>query len=144
MNSLDWRRNVNEQGDFELPSYLYKMIKNLMKQTLDLGTLLSNDSAKTRAYKEQVKNTFRDQWNSLAEALEFFDLIRPCICHTTGEFCSICGGSRYQMNEALSPTVMREISLVTIKDDAELTHKLQQGLEKALRELSDEVQSSEV
>lgn len=144
MNSLDWRKNINDHGDFELPSYLYKMIKNLMKQSLDLGTLLSTDAAKTRAYKEQIKNVFKDQWAALAEALEFFDLIRPCICYSTGEFCTICGGSRYQMNEALSPTVMREISLVTIKDDAELTQKLQQGLEKALRELSSEVEGSEV
>jgi hypothetical protein len=83
VTSVDWKRHVNSDGNFELPSYLYKMISGLMKQSLDLGTMLSDDPAKTRAYKERTKDTFKAQWASLAEALEFFDIVVPCVCFET-------------------------------------------------------------
>jgi hypothetical protein len=133
--SLDWRNYVNEFGDFELPNYLYQINKELMKQSLDLGTLLSDDKIKLRAYKEQVKTIFKRRWMELAQALEFFDIIVPCQC-SLDEFCDICGGSRYVLNALLSPEQMREIGIVFSADaDAELAEKLQAGLTKALKEI---------
>jgi hypothetical protein len=41
------------------------------------------------------------------------------------------------MNEALSPTIMREISFVTKVDDPDLAAKLQRGLEVAIREVDE-------
>ena len=133
---LDWKKYVNVNGDFELPSYLYLMITDLMKQSLDMGTLLSNDQAKLRAYKEQIKRTFKERWKLLAEALEAFDIIVPCTC--SNNYCEICGGSRYLLNSALSPDVLREIaSFVAPGNDPELQRKLQEGLEKAIQETQD-------
>jgi hypothetical protein len=135
IRSLDWRNYVNEFGDFELPNYLYQINKELMKQSLDLGTLLSDDRSKLRAYKEQVKNVFKRRWMELAQALEFFDIIVPCHC-ALDEFCEDCGGSRYVLNAVLSPEQMREIGIVFSADaDAELAQKLQSGLTKALKEI---------
>ena len=93
-NQLDWHRYVNGSGEFELPAYLYKMINSLMKETLDLGTLLSSDSAKTRAYKERIKEAFKAQWYLLAEALDYFEIVVPCECYGSNDFCNLCGGSR--------------------------------------------------
>jgi hypothetical protein len=133
--SLDWRNYVNEFGDFELPNYLYQINKELMKQSLDLGTLLSDDKAKLRAYKEQIKSVFKRRWMELAQALEFFDIIVPCRC-SLDEFCEECGGSRYILNAVLSPEQMREVGIVFSADaDAELAMKLQAGLTKALKEI---------
>jgi hypothetical protein len=135
IRSLDWRNYVNEFGDFELPNYLYQINKELMKQSLDLGTLLSDDRAKLRAYKEQIKNVFKRRWMELAQALEFFDIIVPCHC-ALDKFCEDCGGSRYVLNAVLSPEQMREIGIVFSADaDAELAQKLQSGLTKALKEI---------
>ncbi len=135
-NQLDWQSHVNVLGEFELPAYLYKMINSLMKQSLDLGTLLSNDSGKTRAYKERVKEAFKAQWFLLAEALEYFEIVVPCECFGSNTFCNICGGSRYQLDNSINPTVMREFSFVTTNTDPNLVLKLQAGLEKALLETS--------
>lgn len=130
---LDWRLYVDANGDFELAHYLYKTISYLMKTSLDLGTLLSDDQAKLRAYKEQVKSTFKDRWLDVAKAFEEFDIIVPCGCkHTT--FCSECGGSRYKINEMLTADTIREISFVTAAGDIETTKKLNAGLEKAISE----------
>ena len=57
----DWKMYLNQNGDFELANFLYKTINNLMKQSLDMGTLLSNDQIKLRAYKEQTKTIRRDE-----------------------------------------------------------------------------------
>ena len=51
----DWKNFININGDFELPNFLYRTINDLMKQALDMGTLLSDDPYKLRAYKEQTK-----------------------------------------------------------------------------------------
>lgn len=133
--SIDWRTYVNEFGDFELPNYLFKINNELMKQSLDLGTLLSDDKTKLRAYKEQIKKIFKKRWLDTAQALEFFDLIVPCTCFQD-EYCEICGGSRYLLNSVVSPDKMREIGIVYGADStADLADKLQQGLIKALREI---------
>lgn len=135
MKSSHWQAYVNKDGDFELPTFLFNTIYDLMKQSLDLGTMLSDDKAKTRAYKERVKDVFKSSWMTVAQALEFFDIIVPCTCFKTQEFCELCGGSRYQLNRSLSPGAMGEIGVVTSGDNPELTERLQKGLEKALQEL---------
>lgn len=134
---LDWRQYINEEGDFELASYLYKVVLHLMKHSLDMGTLLSTDSARLRAYKEQTKSAFKSQWLEIAQALESFDIIVPCICDPE-EYCKICSGSRYRLNSALSPDQMREISLVLGGEDVDpaLARKLDEGLSKALNEVN--------
>lgn len=133
--SLDWKGYVNDVGDFELPNYLFRMNNDLMKQALDLGTLLSDDKNKLRAYREQIKKTFKRRWMELAEALEFYDLIVPCGC-SEGDYCTLCGGSRYRLNEALTPDQMREVAYILgAGEDAELAAKLQKGLMKALKEV---------
>lgn len=134
---LDWRQFIDEDNNFELPSYIYKVILLLMKHSLDMGTLLSTDKARLRAYKEQTKSIFKAQWLEVAQALESFEIIVPCSCKND-DFCSICGGSRYRLNSTLSPTEMREISYVVGGDEFDpiLAQKLQRGLEKAMKELN--------
>lgn len=134
---LEWRSYVTSEGDFELPTYLYSVITDLMKQSLDMGTLLSNDAAKLRAYKEQTKTIFKKRWLEIAQALEFFDIIVPCGCPIQ-EYCRLCGGSRYRLNASLSPDEMREIAVVVAPiNNPELAKKLEKGLEKAMQELDD-------
>lgn len=132
MRTVDWRSYVNADGDFELPSYLYRLISDLMKQSLDMGTLLSNDPAKLRAFKEQTKTIFKKRWLDVAQALEAFDIIVPCGCPSQ-EYCRECGGSRYRLNAALSPDKLREISVVIGPyENTGLQEKLEEGLRKAL------------
>jgi hypothetical protein len=50
----DWKSYTDVNGDFQLANFLYKSINELMKNSLDMGTLLSNDQYKLRAYKEQT------------------------------------------------------------------------------------------
>lgn len=135
--SDNWKNYVNNAGDFELPNYLFRMLTELMKQALDMGTLLSEDSAKLRAYKEQTKKQFKGRWMEIAEALEFFDLIVPCVCKDK-EYCTQCGGSRYILNSAISPDRLREVAVFTSAGaNAEIAEKLQKGLMKALEEMDD-------
>lgn len=135
--NLGWRSYVNEQGNFELPAYLYAINNDLMKQALDLGTLLSSDNLKLRAFKEQIKKIFKKRWLETAQALEFFDLVIPCGCRPN-EYCEVCGGSRYRLNKALTPDQMREVGLVVgAEQDADLADKLQRGLYKAIKEVND-------
>lgn len=132
---MDWRTYVNENGDFELAKYLYASINSLMKHSLDFGTLLSNDVNKLRAYKEQTKSTFKRQWYEIAQALESFEIVTPCNC-PLNEYCTVCGGSRYRMNEAIHPDRMREISMVIAPGyDQALADKLDDGLTHALEML---------
>lgn len=133
--SLDWRSYIDERGDFELASYLHKIIMDLMKQALDMGTLLSDDPAKLRAFKEQTKNIFKKRWLEVAQALESFDIITPCIC-APNEFCRICGGSRYRLSAAMSPDQLREMVVIAGTEDPEMVKKLQKGLQEALDEVS--------
>lgn len=135
--NLGWRAYVNEKGDFELPAYLYAINNDLMKQALDLGTLLSSDNIKLRAYKEQVKKIFKKRWLEMAQALEFFDIVVPCGCANT-DYCDVCGGSRYRLNASLTPDEMREVGIVYGADQsAELADKLQKGLLKAIKDLEE-------
>jgi len=136
-SDLSWKNYVNDRGDFELPFYLHRVINTLMKSSLDMGTLLSEDKQKLRAYKEQTKNIFKKRWMEIAEALEAFDIITPCGCEQD-EYCKICGGSRYILNAALSPDEMREVSVVVGAGDRDdLAEKLKKGLLKALEEVNE-------
>lgn len=131
----DWRDHIDANGDFALPAYLFKVNNNLMKETLDLGVLLSQDAQKLRAFKEQVKKSFKKRWLELAQALEFFDLIVPCSCRPT-DFCEVCSGSRFILNSVLSPDKMREVGMaIGAGQNADLADKLQKGLLKALKEI---------
>ena len=131
----------SQNGDFELPNFLYKTINDLMKQALDMGTLLSDDQYKLRAYKEQTKKLFRNKWFDLAQALEYFGIIEQCSCvpiKNSGKeiYCDICKGARYIINSALSPNEMREISMfVNAAQDIQVQEKLQKGLIKLLEEM---------
>lgn len=135
--NLGWQSFIDAKGNFALPNYLYSVNSDLMKHALDLGTLLSEDKIKLRAYKEQVKKIFKKRWLEMAEALEFFDLVVPCTC-SLSDYCEICGGSRYRLSDALTPNQMREVGVfVAAGQDSALAEKLQKGLFKALREVDE-------
>lgn len=132
----DWREYVNDDGEFALPNYLFRLVNHLMKLSLDMGTLLSDDKAKLRSYKERIKSDYKDAWKQIAEAFEYFDIIVPCGCKSD-EFCESCNGSRYNINATLSAAEVREIGLATVADaDDEVAKKLRKGLKQALKEIS--------
>jgi len=133
-NKTDWKSFVDDTGNFALPNYLYRMINDLMKQSLDFGTMVTDDRAKLRAYKEQVKKAFKSKWADVAQALESFDLIEPCTCNPH-EFCNICGGSRFQLSSWISPDEMNQVAIFTgSADNPDLLDRLKVGLAKALSE----------
>ena len=139
----DWKSFINVNGDFELPNFLYKTINDLMKQALDMGTLLSDDQYKLRAYKEQTKKLFKNKWYDLAQALEFFAIIESCSCSSARNqgnekdvYCDVCKGARYIISSALTPDEMREVSMfVNAAQNVEVAEKLQKSLMKALSEI---------
>lgn len=132
--SLDWQEHIDEEGNFELARYLYTVNLDLMKNALDMGTLLSTDPVRLRAYKEQIKSYFKNRWMEMAEAMEHFELIVPCGC--SKEYCTICGGARYRLNSALSPDELREIAVVVgDASSPDIQKRLEKGLEEALAEI---------
>lgn len=134
----DWKNYINTNGDFELPNFLYKTINDLMKQSLDMGTLLSNDQYKLRAYKEQTKKLFKSKWFDIAEALEFFGIIDKCGCFANGKdyYCEVCKGARYIPNAVLTPDEMREIGIfLGAGQSLALAEKLQKSISDALLDL---------
>jgi hypothetical protein len=129
--SNEWKNYVNTNGDFELPNFLYKTINDLMKQSLDMGTLLSSDQYKLRAYKEQTKKLFKSRWFDIAEALEFFGIIEKCGCYSNGKdfYCEVCKGARYLPTAVLTPDEMREIGVFIGADqNIALVDKLQKSI----------------
>ena len=140
--NLDWREFIDEEGSFELAEYLYSINVDLMKNALDMGTLLSTDKVRLRAYKEQIKAYFKNRWMETAEALEHFDLIVPCGC--SNEYCTVCGGARYRFNSALSPDELRDISVV-VSDSSndEVEQKLRRGLAQALSQIEEYIGKKE-
>jgi hypothetical protein len=129
--SNEWKNYVNTNGDFELPNFLYKTINDLMKQSLDMGTLLSSDQYKLRAYKEQTKKLFKSRWFDIAEALEFFGIIEKCGCYSNGKdfYCEVCKGARYLPTAVLTPDEMREIGVFIGADQGiALVDKLQRSI----------------
>jgi hypothetical protein len=136
MNS--WKNYIDKNGDFQLANFLYRNINELMKHSLDMGTLLSNDPQKLRAYKEQTKKLFKNKWLNVAEALENFEIIEKCDCYFQDQeiYCDICKGSRYKVSLYLSPDEMREVStFVNAAEDVKIQEKLQKGLLKLLGEI---------
>ena len=136
----DWKKFTDINGDFQLANFLYKGINDLMKQALDMGTLLSNDQHKLRAYKEQTKKVFKNKWFEIAESLEFFDIIEKCACYAEEKdfYCDVCKGARYKLSSYLTSDEIREIGIFyNAAQNAELANKLQKGLMKALDELSE-------
>lgn len=134
----DWKNYIDVNGNFELPNFLYRTINELMKQSLDMGTLLSDDQYKLRAFKEQTKKVFKNKWYSIAESLEFFNLIEECSCKNNQKenYCDICKGARYVISSTLSPDEMREIGVfVNAKQDVQIIDKLQKSLMQALNEV---------
>jgi hypothetical protein len=135
----DWKKYTDVNGDFQLANFLYRNINELMKHSLDMGTLLSNDQSKLRAYKEQTKKLFKSKWFEVAQALEFFDIIEKCICYseTTEKYCEICKGARYKVIDYLTSDEIREVGIFyNAAQSAELADKLQRKLMRALDELS--------
>jgi hypothetical protein len=135
----DWKSYINSNGDFELPNFLYKTINELMKQALDMGTLLSNDQYKLRAYKEQTKKLFKNKWFDIAEALEFFGIIEKCLCSSNGKdyYCEVCKGARYMPTAVLTPDEMREIGVfVSAGDNVLLIEKLQKSISEVVNNYS--------
>ena len=133
----DWKNFINENGDFELPNFLYKTITDLMKQSLDMGTLLSSDQHKQRAYKEQTKKMFKSRWYDIAKALEYFSIIDPCICAVDDKevYCEICKGARYIISSTLTADQMREIGLFTNAGTSiDIIEKLQKSLNDIILE----------
>jgi hypothetical protein len=136
--SNDWKNYINDNGDFELPNYLYKTINDLMKQALDMGTLLSSDQYKLRAYKEQTKKLFKSKWFDIAESLEFFGIIEKCGCFSHGKdfYCEVCKGARYIPTAVLTPDEMREIGVFIGADqNIALIEKLQKSVSEVIRTL---------
>lgn len=110
MKTTDWKKYITVNGDFEFPKYLYKTITDLMKTSLDLGTMISSDPSKLRAYKERVKAAHNEKWLDIAAALEFFDIIQRCTCNGS-DFCNVCGGSRYLLSETMTADEIQQISI---------------------------------
>lgn len=134
----EWKNYINANGDFELPNFLYKTINDLMKQSLDMGTLLSTDQHKLRAYKEQTKKLFKSRWFDIAEALEFFGIIEKCACHANGKdfYCEVCKGARYIPTAVLTPDEMREIGVfVGAGQSVNLVDKLNKSISNILKDL---------
>ena len=133
----NWKTFINTNGDFELPNFLYRTIMDLMKQSLDMGTLLSEDQAKLRAYKEQTKKLFKNRWYEIAEALQSFSIIDPCICAAQDKetYCEICKGARYIINATLTADEMREVGFFTQAGaTSDIIDKLQKSLNEILSE----------
>lgn len=136
-NMSNWESFINESGDFELPNFLYKTINDLMKQSLDMGTLLSSDQHKLRAYKEQTKKMFKSRWYEIAKALEFFNIIDPCICSLNEKelYCDVCKGARFTISSTLTADEMKEVGLfINAGTNYELIQKLQKSLSEFLME----------
>lgn len=130
MKTTEWQKYIDVNGDFEFPKYLYRTISDMMKINLDLGTLVCNDPAKLRAYKERVKSTYKEKWLDIASVLEFLGIIDRCVCDYD-EFCKICGGSRFILSEAMTADEIKQISYAFVSNgEDEIAKKLQNAMEK--------------
>jgi hypothetical protein len=133
-----WNQYMDNSGNFQFANYVYKTINDLMKNALDMGTLLSDDPHKLRAYKEQTKKLFKSKWYELAECMEAMDIIQKCPCQNDAKevYCEVCKGARYIVSEFLSADTIREVSIVTSNQNEEISRKLQAALMQVLNEVS--------
>lgn len=132
--SLDWQDYIDDDGLVELPKYIYTIILHLMKYSLDLGTLFaeSEDDPQLKAFRNRVKNEFKDRWVDIAEVLEYMELIVPCGC-SWDDYCLQCHGARFLLDKNFSADVIHEISTVVREDaDDDLAIRLQQELAEFL------------
>ncbi len=83
------------------------LLNDSMKYALDMGTLLSDDPQKLRAYKEQIKKNSKSNWDKLGAALVNIGIADDCIC-SRGEYCRVCSGSRFVMSSLVSSTEVIE------------------------------------
>lgn len=142
MKNIDKFINVN--GDFEFPNFLYHTIMSLMKSTLDLGTLACSNPNQLRAFKETTKKNFKSKWKEIAQILETFDLITPCICNES-DFCEICGGSRFTTNDILTSDFVHELVMfVSDGTDDKVQQELELGLQKAIRSVEADERSGKI
>lgn len=120
---------------YNLIKFLYTNVNNSMKYALDMGTLLSNDPQKLRAFKEQVKKKSREQWDAIGRVLEGLGLAEKCTFCKKGEFCHHCGGARYVTSVLLdSPTFTESgIAVTATKPD---------DIEKMIKHLTKQNQSA--
>jgi len=135
----EWKKFVDVNGNFQLANFIYVTLNNLMKHSLDMGTLLSEDQQKLRAYKEQTKKLFKSKWHEIAQYLEYTDIIEKCECYASAKelYCEICKGSRYKTASYLSVNEVQEIgTFLNITENSDMADKLHKGLLKALNELS--------
>lgn len=135
----DWKKFTDVNGNFQLANYIYKIINDLMKNSLDMGTLLSDDPQKLRAYKEQVKKLFKLRWYELAACMEELGVIEKCSCSYDEKesYCEICKGARYKVTKYFSSDEVRDISTFLSPDQNKATAlKLQEALMKVLDDLS--------
>lgn len=125
---IHWKDFVDDHDDFQLSTYVYLLINQMMKNTLDLGTLLSDDPKKLRAFKEQIKKSHKEAWADVAESLESFGLIDRCICRVD-EYCEVCKGSRYVPSDVVNADVIAlpGATFVATNDSAE-AQRVQQKL----------------
>lgn len=122
MGKRDIENYVDSYGVFDFVKYTYELFNDSMKQTLDMGTLLSSDPQKLRAYKEQIKKDFKSRWEALASVLEQFGIADKCRCFEN-QYCKICGGSRYLTSDTMQPPDV-EIGIVTLDDNEKLKVQL--------------------
>lgn len=121
---------ADKNGNFQLANFIYRTVNELMKHSLDMGTLLSDDSAKLRAYKEQTKKLFKSKWHDIAEVLEYYSLIEKCSCAAFGRetYCEICKGARYIITDFLSADEINEIGTFIKSSNHEIENKLHKSL----------------
>lgn len=108
---------------------------SVMKEVLDLGTLVCHNAKEERAFKERTKAAHKKAWKEIASVLLELEIVTPCICRET-EYCEICGGSRYVLND---DTVFSNADTTTValnmNASEDIQIRLQTGLLKALTEL---------
>jgi hypothetical protein len=136
INMRDVLPFLDKNGNFQLANYLYRTINELMKHSLDMGTLLSDDQAKLRAYKEQTKKLFKGKWHDVAEMLEFYSLIKKCSCSNFGKetYCEICKGARYIVTDFLSADEIHEFGTFINSANQEIKEKLHKSLMELIEE----------
>jgi hypothetical protein len=100
-------KNLSESDNFNIVKFIYMLLNDSMKYALDMGTLLSDDPQKLRAYKEQIKKNSKGNWDKLGAALVNIGIADDCIC-SRGEYCQVCGGSRFVMSSLVSSTEIVE------------------------------------
>ena len=101
-----------KNDEFNIVKFMYLNINASMKHALDLGTMVSDDPQKLRAYKEQIKKNARKQWDELGRALVYLGLADECIC-SQGDYCTICSGSRFVMSSLLASDSYVESGMAT-------------------------------